>query len=105
MTPPANNWCDVRFGCVAQEKGLKAVWVKGLYGNAITDKSGKKKFDAQREERVVELRSQEPPLVFHLVRDDVHMERVYKESIVEKERASGKSTAYPSLKAWASSTI
>merc|ERR1719410_1887270 len=41
MSSPHSEWCDVAFGCVAWDKGLKLVGVKGLYGNGIVDDKGK----------------------------------------------------------------
>eukprot|EP00930_Biecheleria_cincta_P045042 TRINITY_DN31043_c0_g1_i1.p1 TRINITY_DN31043_c0_g1~~TRINITY_DN31043_c0_g1_i1.p1 ORF type:complete len:329 (+),score=48.42 TRINITY_DN31043_c0_g1_i1:56-988(+) len=86
MREPDMIWCDVRFGCVAQEKGLMAVDLKGMYGNGITDK--KMHYDQREEGKVVDLISEqfpEPPLVLHNVRDAEHMRRVYEESLKEEQ--------------------
>lgn len=92
MSPPNSEWCDVRFACVAQEMGLKAVGVYGLYSNGVRDAANQ--YDAEEESRVAELYSGEPPLVIHGVRDYTHMQRLYKESLKEKENMKGKETGY-----------
>lgn len=92
MHDPDMIWCDVRFGCVAQEKGLEAVDLKGLYGNGITDE--KVHYDQLEEGKVVDLTSDkfpDPPLVLHNVRDDAHMRRIYEDSLKEKEEIKQKS--------------
>jgi len=100
MRPPHNKWCDVRFGCVAQEKGLKAISVKGMYGNGIVDGHGN--YDAVLESRVVELGAREPPLVFHNVKNLTHMEHLYELSQKENQQfeTQGKTSAYSDLAKW-----
>lgn len=93
LAEPNAEWCDVRFGCVAQEMGLELVGVKGLYINGVLDAEGKL-HDPEEERKVVALRSQIPPLVFHKVRDHAHMNRIHEESLLEEQQAKGKTTAY-----------
>lgn len=95
MSPPNSEWCDVRFACVVQDKGLKVVGVEGLYGNGIIDSNGK--LDEAEESKVVALSSQKfkgPPLVLHKVQDASHMQLLYEESLKEKKKMWGKHTGY-----------
>merc|ERR1719203_1550333 len=92
VSEPEIGWCDVRFGCVAQDKGLELVGVKGLYGNGVV--TPEDKTDEVEEPKVVELKSNVPPLVFHKVRGDAHFQRLYQESLQVKEAMAGKQTAY-----------
>lgn len=91
MSPPMAVWCDVRFGCVAQDTGLKVLGVRGLYGNGVYF-NGKK--NTTEEMRVVRLESQEAPLVIHNVKDLKHMHRLYEAYVEEKMRHRGQATAY-----------
>merc|ERR1719336_1527312 len=77
MSEPQPGWCDVRFACVAQDKGLAAVGVKGMYGNGII--AADFAYDEAEEKKVVDLDSQDPPLTIHNVRDSEHFRRLYKE--------------------------
>jgi len=81
MRPPMSNWCDVRFGCVAQDVGLKLKEVRGLYMDQL-------KVD---EKETVALESaRDPPLVLHAIREAAHMERLWKESKAENLRHEGR---------------
>ena len=71
MEEPDNIWCDVRFACVAQDKGLRLVDVKGMYGNHIED--------GKSLSQIIRLKKEDPPaLVFHLVRNASYMERIHR---------------------------
>merc|ERR1719277_1169667 len=86
MNSPHSEWCDVAFGCVAQEKGLRLVGVKGLYGNGVID--SEMQLDEEEEGKVVALRgvrNHEAPLTIHNIKDAVHMRRVYEQSLQERE--------------------
>lgn len=80
MRGPNSEWCDVRFGCVAQETGLKPVDMQGLYGNGVLGPKGIGTYDKAEERKVVELISQQPPLVIHNVKTHKHMLRLYREA-------------------------
>jgi len=82
---PDEEWCDVRFACVAQDEGLKPVLVQGLYGNSIKSKE---------EKHIVDLKQESPPLVLHYITDAEHMRRIHAESAQEQWRDDGKATAY-----------
>jgi len=70
MKEPDNDWCDVRFACVAQDKGLRLVSQDGMYGNAIED--------GKLLSQIIRLKKEKPPLVFHSVRNASYMERIHR---------------------------
>merc|ERR1712137_841757 len=75
MSPPDNVWCDVRFGCVAQETKHKLRSVRGLYGWGFEFEN--KSVNYKWEDRVIELRQEEPPLVIHYVKFREHFLHIY----------------------------
>lgn len=92
MTPPDNDWADVRFGCVAREKGLELVGVRGMYG--YTMKNGD-------EDGIALMKWYDPPLVFHMVRNHSHMQRLENDRLTEEKAMGGKETKmYTTLTAW-----
>lgn len=86
MQNPDNDWCDVRFACVAQDAGLKPTAVKGLYGWSISG--------ATKERRIVELKQDAPPLVLHYISDDAHMQLIRREHLKEQQRDGSNATPY-----------
>ena len=70
MKGPDNEWCDVRFACVAQDTGLRLVEQEGMYGNGIEDEKSLS--------QIIRLKKEKPPLVFHLVRNASYMERIHR---------------------------
>lgn len=85
-TPDASPECDVRFGCVAQDAGLKPIAVKGLYGWSVKG--------AHKERRIVELKQDDPPLVLHYISNDSHMQLIRREHLREQKRHADNTTAY-----------
>jgi len=83
MTDPDSIWADVRFGCVAMEKGLELESMKGLFGNPVQDKQGK--YDQAQETSMVES-SDIPALAFHRVSNSTHMHLLHQESRNSKKR-------------------
>lgn len=70
MQKPDNVWCDVRFGCVAQDMGLRLVYQDGMYGNPIENEAALSK--------IIRLKKYKPPLVFHAVRNASYMEKIHR---------------------------
>jgi len=70
MQDPDSDWCDVRFGCVAQDHGLELTYLDGTYGWPLEN--------ASLEESIVERKTNVSPLVFHYI-DKEHMQRIHKE--------------------------
>ena len=69
MQEPDRVWCDVRFGCVAQDMGLRLINQQGLYGNPLIDEN--------EEKRIIRLEQSYPPLVFHKVTNTSQMHRIH----------------------------
>lgn len=69
MQEPDRVWCDVRFGCVAQDMGLRLINQQGLYGNPLSDEN--------EEKRIIRLEQRYPPLVFHKVNNSSQMHRIH----------------------------
>merc|ERR1712232_941548 len=68
MTVGDAKWCDVSFGCVAQNHGLELRSLPGLYGWAFES--------LEEEDRAINSRYV-PPLIFHYV-DGTRMRRLFK---------------------------
>jgi len=77
MSPPTENYSDVRFGCVAQDAGLRLVHVKGMY--AWHEDFGK-------ERGIVALQESDPPLVMHYIANAWHMQRLRREQLLQVKR-------------------
>jgi len=86
--PDHGHWCDVRFGCVAQEAGLELVEVKGLYGWSL---------EKRKERRIVELKQDAPPLVLHYIKGE-HMQLVRREHLKEQLRQGRDAAPYTTEK-------
>lgn len=69
MQQPDRIWCDVRFGCVAQDMGLRLIKQPGLYGNPLSDEN--------EEKGIIRLEQSFPPLVFHKVSNASQMHRIH----------------------------
>jgi len=80
MQEPDSVWCDVRFGCVAQDIGLRLINQPGLYGNPLNDEN--------EEKRIIRLEQDSPPLVFHKVVNASHMHRIH-DLVVEMTSKNG----------------
>jgi len=85
MSPPMEVWCDVRFGCVAQDVGLRLQEAKGMYGNP---------FAPNEEEATVSMRRADAPLTLHKVGEAEHMHRLYNQSKREQRTSRGKTIAW-----------
>ncbi|KAK1743661.1 hypothetical protein QTG54_005258 [Skeletonema marinoi] len=80
MQEPDSVWCDVRFGCVAQDMGLRLIDQPGLYGNPVKDEN--------EEKRIIRLEEGYPPLVFHKVSNHSQMHRIH-DLVVEMTSKNG----------------
>lgn len=80
MQEPDSVWCDVRFGCVAQDMGLRLIDQPGLYGNPVKDEN--------EEKRIIRLEQWPPPLVFHKVSNASQMHRIH-DLVVEMTSTNG----------------
>lgn len=80
MQEPDRVWCDVRFGCVAQDMGLRLIKQPGLYGNPVMNE--------YEEKRMIHLEEGSPPLVFHKVSNASQMHRIH-DLVVEMASKNG----------------
>lgn len=86
MQDPDRVWCDVRFACVAQEMGLELVHQPGMRGNPIES--------VRTEERIIRLKLDDPPLVFHKVGNASHMNRIHETAVAVATQSPNSSTVF-----------
>jgi len=91
MQEPDRVWCDVRFGCVAQDMGLRLINQPGLYGNPVKDEN--------EEKRIIRLEEGYPPLVFHKVSNHSQMHRIH-DLVVDMTSKNGTWTKIVEVPDW-----
>jgi len=79
VSPPTENYSDVRFGCMAQDAGLRLVHVRGMY-------SWHEEFSKER--GIVALLQGDPPLVMHYIVGEWHFQRLRREHLKVMQSSS-----------------